>query len=164
LAEFDLKKVTTNDWILAGGCLVVFLGVFFKWFSAGGGSVAGFAIPEFSYNGFHYFFQGTIPWIIAIGIVVLLVLRKFFAEEVRMPDQAGSFTWSQVYLIASGVAAVLVLSRLLLGEGSGFDRKFGLYFTSLGVIAMVVGAYLKFQAKEDDAAGAGPGTTPPTPF
>jgi hypothetical protein len=163
LAEFDLKKVTTNDWILAGGCIAVFLGVFFKWFAVGGGTVAGFSIPEASVNGFHYFLQGTIPWIIAIAILVLLVLRKFFTEEVRMPNQAGSLAWSQVYLIASAVAAVLVLLRLLMGD-SGTDRKFGLWLTSLGVIAMVVGAYLKFQAKEDDAAGAGPGTTPPTPF
>jgi hypothetical protein len=163
LAEFDLKKVTTNDWILFGGCVAVFLGTFFKWFAVGGGSVAGFSIPEVSVNGFHYFFQGTIPWIIAIAIVVLLVLRRFFAEDVNMPDQAGSLTWSQVYLIASAVAAVLVLLRLLTGD-SGADRKFGLWLTSLGVIVMVVGSYLKFQAKEDDAAGAGPGTTPPTPF
>ena len=163
MAEFDLKKVTTNDWILAGGCVAVFLGVFFKWFAVGGGTVAGFSIPEQSVNGFHYFFQGTIPWIIAIATIVLLVLRKFFAEEVNMPDRAGSLTWSQVYLIASAVAAVLVLLRLLTGD-SGADRKFGLWLTSLGVIAMVVGAYLKFQAKEDDATGAGPGTTPPTPF
>ena len=112
----------------------------------------GSRIPESSVNGFHYFFQGTIPWLIAIAILVLLVLRKFFAEDVNLPDQAGSLTWSQVYLIASGVAAVLVLLRLLTGD-SGADRKFGLWLTSLGVIAMVVGAFLKFQAKEDDAHG-----------
>ena len=163
MAEFDLKKVTTNDWILAGGCVAVFLGVFFKWFAVGGGSVGGFSIPEVSVNGFHYFLQGTIPWIISIAIVVLLVLRKFFAEEVRMPDQAGTLSWSQVYLIASIVAAVLVLLRLATGDGSA-DRKFGIWLTSLGVVAMVVGSYLKFQAKEDEEAGAGPGTTPPTPF
>jgi hypothetical protein len=161
LAEFDLKKVTTNDWILAGGCVAVFLGVFFNWFSRT--SIAGFAIPEESLNGFHYFLQGTIPWIISIATLVLLVLRKFFADEVRMPERAGSLSWAQVYLIASAVAAFLVLLRLLTGE-SGYDRKFGLWLTSLGVVAMVVGAYLKFQTKEDDAAGAGPGTTPPTPF
>jgi hypothetical protein len=163
LAEFDLKKVTTNDWILFGGCVAVFLGTFFKWFAVGGGSVAGFSIPEVSVNGFHYFLQGWIPWIIAIAIVILLVLRKFFAGEVNMPDQAGTLSWSQVYLIASVVAAVLVLLRLATGD-NGTDRKFGLWLTSLGVIVMVVGSYLKFQAKEDDAAGAGPGTTPPTPF
>jgi hypothetical protein len=163
LAEFDLKKVTTNDWILAVGCLAVFFGVFFKWFAVGGGTVAGFSIPEVSVNGFHYFFQGTIPWVIAIGIIVLLVLHRFFAEDVNMPERAGSLSWNQVYLIASAVAAVLVLLRLLTGD-NGTDRKFGLWLTSIGVIVMVVGAYLKFQAKEDDAAGAGPGTTPPTPF
>jgi hypothetical protein len=162
LAEFDLKKVTTNDWILAGGCLAVFLGVFFNWFQKTV-CLGATCFTGDSVNGFHYILQGMIPWIIAIAIVVLLVLRKFFTEEVRMPDQAGSLSWSQVYLIASAVAAFLVLLRLLTGD-SGADRKFGIWLTSLGVIAMVIGAYLKFQAKEDDAAGAGPGTTPPTPF
>jgi hypothetical protein len=163
LAEFDLKKVTTNDWILAGGCVAVFLGFFFKWFAVGGGSIAGFSIPEASTKGSDYLLQGWIPWLISIAIVVFLVLRKFFAQEVNLPDRLGSLTWSQVYLIASAVAAFLVLLRLATGDSSA-DRKFGIWLTSAGVIAMVVGAYLKFQAKEDDAAGAGPGTTPPTPF
>jgi hypothetical protein len=162
LADFDLKKVSTNDWIIFGGCLAVFIGVFLKWFAVGGGTISGFAIPEFSVNGFHYFFQGTIPWLIAIALVALIAIRKF-APQVNLPDQLGSLSWSQVYLIASGVAAVLVLSRLLTGD-SGTDRKIGLYLASLGVVAMVVGAFLKFQSKEEDAAGAGPGTTPPTPF
>ena len=162
MADFDLKKVTTNDWILAGGCIAVFIGVFLKWFSVGGGSVAGFSLPEVSVNGFHYFFQGTIPWLIAIAILVVLVLRKF-VPNVNLPEQLGTLSWSQVYLIASGIAAVLVLLRLLTGD-SGVDRKIGLFLTSIGVIAMVVGSFLKFQSKEDDAAGAGPGTAPPTPF
>jgi hypothetical protein len=162
LADFDLKKVTTNDWILAGGCIALIIGVFMKWFAVGGGSVAGFELPEVSVNGTHYFFQGWIPLLIAIAILVILILRKF-VPDVNLPDQLGSLSWSQIYLIASGVAAVLVLLRLLTGD-SGTDRKIGLFLASLGVIAMVVGAFLKYQAKEDDATGAGPGTAPPTPF
>ena len=121
MAEFDLKKVTTNDWILAGGCIAVFFGVFFPWFSVGGLRPWISIALSGDVNGFHYFFQGTIPWIIAIAVLVLLVLRKFFAGEVKMPDRAGSLTWSQVYLIASAVAAVLVLLRLLMGD-SGLDE------------------------------------------
>ena len=51
-----------------------------------------------------------------------------------------------MYLIASGIAAVLVLLRLLTGD-SGVDRKIGLFLTSIGVIAMVVGSFLKFQVE-----------------
>src|SRR5439155_14446375 len=116
--------------------------------------------PEFSVNGFHYFLQGTIPWLLAIAVLVVLVLRKFFTE-VKLPDKVGNFSWNQVILAASALAAVLVLIRLLTGD-SGTDRKIGLFLTSLGVVAMVVGAYLKFQAKEDDAGAAPSG--PPTSF
>lgn len=164
MAEFDLKKMTTNDWILAGGCLAVFIGVFLKWFGVGGGTedFGGIkvGIPEFSVNGFHYFLQGTIPWLLAIAVLVVLVLRKFFSE-VNLPDKLGNFTWNQVILAASALAAILVLLRLLTGD-SGTDRKIGLFLTSLGVVAMVVGAFLKFQSGEDEAGAAPSG--PPTSF
>lgn len=163
MAEFDLKKMTTNDWIVAGGCLAVFIGVFLKWFAVGGGtetfSGVTVGIPEFSVNGFHYFLQGTIPWLLAIAVLVVLILRKF-VPEVKLPDQLGQFTWNQITLAASGLAAVLVLLRLLTGD-SGTDRKIGLFLSSLGVVAMVVGSFLKFQAKEDDSPAS---SGPPTAF
>jgi hypothetical protein len=159
LADFDLKKMSTNDWIIGGGCIAMFIGVFLPWIGAEvcflGQCVGG------NVNGFHYFLQGTIPWIIAILLLAVLIIRKF-VPEVSLPDKLGSLSWAQVYLIASAVAAVLVLLRLITGD-SGLDRKIGLFLSSIGVVAMVVGSYLKFQSKEDDAV-AGPGTTPPTPF
>lgn len=159
-----MKKMTTNDWILAGGCLAVFIGVFLKWFAVGGGTETfggiTVGIPEFSVNGFHYFLQGTIPWLLAIAVLVVLILRKF-VPDVKLPDQVGQFSWSQVILAASALSALLVLSRLLMGDHST-DRKLGLFLASLGVVAMVVGAFLKYQAKEDDAGAAPSG--PPTSF
>jgi hypothetical protein len=163
LAEFDMKKMTTNDWILGGGCIAVFIGVFLKWIGVGGGteSVAGFKvnIPEFSVNGFHYFFQGTIPWILAIAILAVLILRKF-VPTVSLPDKVGNFTWNQVILAASALSGFLILTRLLMGD-SGADRKIGLFLSSLGGIAMAVGAFLRYQAGEDDAPSA---SGPPTAF
>jgi hypothetical protein len=50
------------------------------------------------------------------------------------------------------------------GTGVSLDRKFGLFIALLAAVGVAVGAFLKYQAKEDDAAGAGPGTAPPTPF
>jgi hypothetical protein len=158
LAEFDLKKMTTNDWLVAGGCIAMFIGVFLPWIGAEvcflGQCVGG------NVNGFHYFLQGTIPWLIAIALLVVLVLRKF-VPDVKLPDKLGQFTWNQVFLGASALAALLVISRLLMGD-SGLDRKLGLFLSSLGTVAMVVGAFLKYQAGEEDAGAAPSG--PPTAF
>lgn len=164
MAEFDIKKLKTSELVMLGGCLAVFIGVFLKWFAVGGGSVGEgdfrFAIPEVSVNGFHYFFQGTIPWIIAIAVAAAIIIRAFF-PQVSLPDKFGSLGWGEMYLIACGVAAALVLLRLAMGD-SGTDRKIGLFLASLGVIAMVVGAFLKFQAKEE--AGGPASSGPPTAF
>ncbi len=164
MADFDMKKLTVNDWIIGGGCLAVFIGVFLKWIGVdipsttingqtfGGGDV--------SVNGFHYFLQGTIPWLLAIAVLAVLIIRKF-VPEVKLPETVGNFTWNQVILAACALAGFLIITRLLMGD-SGLDRKLGLFLSSIGGIAMAVGAFLKFQAKEDDAPAGG--TTPPTPF
>jgi hypothetical protein len=158
VAEFDLKKMSTNDWIVGGGCIAMFIGVFLPWIGA---DVCFFGqCTSVSVNGFHYFFQGTIPWLLAIAVLAVLVIRKFF-PEVKLPDQVGSFSWNQAILGASGLSAVLVISRLLMGD-SGLDRKLGLFLSALGTVAMTVGAYLKFQANEGDAGAAPSG--PPTAF
>jgi hypothetical protein len=164
LAEFDVKKLKTSELVMLGGCLAVFIGVFLKWFAVGGGTVGDGAfrvsIPEFSVNGFHYFFQGTLPWLLAVAVAAVIIIRAF-VPNVKLPDKVGSLGWGELYLIACGAAAFLVLTRLLMGD-SGTDRKLGLFLASLGSIAMAVGAFLKFQAKEEDAPAGG--ATPPTPF
>ena len=156
----DLKKLTTNDWIIAGGCIAVFIGVFLPWIGADSVCVGGFCVGGGSVSGFHYFFQGTIPWLLAIGVLAVMIIRKF-VPNVNLPDKVGNFTWNQVILAASALAAVLVILRLLTGD-SGLDRKLGLYLSSLGAVAMVVGAFLKYQAGEEDAGPASSG--PPTSF
>lgn len=158
----QVKKFTTNELIMLGGCVLMFIGFFLKWFAVGGGSIAGFKIPEASVSGSNYFLQGWIPWLIAVALAAILIIKKF-VPNVKLPDNVGGQEWNLVYLIASAVAAVLVLIRLLTGD-SGTDRKLGLFLASLGVIAMVVGAFLKYQAKEPDAAGGGGGAAPPSSF
>jgi hypothetical protein len=164
LAEFDIKKLKTSELVMLGGSLAVFIGVFLKWFAVGGGSetIGGtrISIPEFSVTGFHYFLQGTIPWLLAIAVAAAIIIRAF-VPNVKLPETVGPLGWGQLYLIGCGAAAFLVLSRLLMGD-SGTDRKLGLFLASIGVIAMIVGAFLKFQAKEEDAPAGG--ATPPTPF
>lgn len=165
MAEFDIKKLKTSELVMLGGCLAVFIGVFLKWIGVGGGTVGSgdftFAVPEVSVNGFHYFLQGTIPWIIAIAVAATIIIRAFL-PNVSLPEKFGSLGWDQVYLIACGAAGFLIVTRLLMGD-SGLDRKIGLFLSSLGGIAMAVGAFLKFQAKEEAGGGAAP-SGPPTAF
>ena len=161
----QVKKFTTNELIMGAGGIAVFLGAFFAWYKAEYNSgIPGIGSGSTSVNGFHYFLQGTIPWILAVALVAVLVLKKL-VPSVQIPDLP--LPWNQVYLIASGVTAFLILTRIAVKDGTeGFgitiSRGFGLYLATLGGIAMVVGAFLKFQAKEEeDAAG---GSTPPTSF
>jgi hypothetical protein len=156
LAEFDVKKLKTSELIMLGGALAVFIGTFLAWFK-----VEAFGYSD-SVNGFHYFLQGTIPWILSVGLAAVIILRVFF-PDVKLPDTLGPLTWSQVYLIAAGAAAFLILTRIISVDGPSelVDRGIGLYLAFLGGIAEAVGAFLKFQAKDD--AGAAP-SGPPTSF
>ena len=79
-------------------------------------------------SGFHYFFQGTIPWILAIAIAAVIIIRAFF-PDVKLPDMLGPLNWAQVFLIAAGVAAFLILTRIISVDGpSDFvERGIGIY-------------------------------------
>jgi len=159
LAEFDFKKLKSSELVMLGGALAVFIGTFLTWYKAEAKGL-GFSASD-TVNGFHYFLQGTIPWILAIAIAAAIIIRTFF-PDVKLPDPLGPVSWAQGYLIAAGLAAVLILSRLIFGE-SGNDfvdvtRGIGMYLSSLGGIALAVGAYLKFQANEEAGTASGPPT------
>jgi hypothetical protein len=151
----QIKKFTTNELVMLGGALLVFIGTFMKWFKVDLGGFGGGSV-----NGFHYFLQGTIPWILAIAVAVVLILKKL--TTVSLPDVP--MAWNQIYLIVCGIIAFLILTRIISVDGPSeiVDRGLGLFLAFIGGVAMVVGAFLKFQAKEEDEA-AGP-TAPPTPF
>jgi hypothetical protein len=154
----QVKKFTTNELIMLGGCVAVFIGTFLPWIGAE--ACFGNICAGGSVSGFHYFFQGTIPWLLAIALAAVLIIRKL-VPTVKLPDNVGGLEWNLVYLIAGGVAGVLILLRMITGD-SGLDRKIGLFLATIGGIAMAVGAFLKYQAKEEDAPAGG--STPPTPF
>jgi hypothetical protein len=155
VAEFDIKKLRTSELVMLGGAVAVFIGTFLAWFKV---DIAGFGGG--SVNGFHYFLQGTIPWILAIAVGAVIVIKAFF-PQVKLPDLP--IAWAQAYLIACGIVAFLILTRIISVDGPSeiVKRGIGLYLAFLGGVAMVVGAFLKFQAKEED--GAAP-SGPPTSF
>ena len=71
--------------------------------------------------------------------------------DVNLPDQIGPVPRLQAALIAAGVAAVLVLLRLIFPSDNvgsidvdvNLDRKYGLFLALLAAIAAAAGAFLK---------------------
>jgi hypothetical protein len=169
----DLNKLTTGDKIIAGGAILFLISMILPWYTASVKGVPGFGGGgSTSHNGFSYFLFGILPLILAIAMVVLIYLMRF-QPNTNLP-KPGPLTWSQVFLGAAGLSLLLVLLRLLLTDkfGTGgfvdsaveFKRGIGLFLALIAAAAMTAGAFLKFQAKEDDA-GAGPAASgPPTAF
>ncbi len=154
-----VNKLTTGDKVLSGGALAVLIGMFLPWFKVDIGGFGGGSV-----NGFHYFLQGTFPFRLFIALVALIAVIRF-SPETKLPDNPVG--WSMTIIIVAAVAGLLILTRIISTDGPSqyVSRGIGLYLSFLGAIAVIVGAFLKFQAKEDDAPGtAGGGTAPPTSF
>ncbi|MGI8664377.1 MAG: hypothetical protein ACR2LQ_14390 [Acidimicrobiales bacterium] len=149
----QVKKFTTNELIILGGCALMIIGYFMKWFGVDLGSFG-----DVSVSGSHYFLQGTIPLLLSL-LLAAAILVKNLMPDVKLPDLP--LPWNQAFLAVAAISAVLVILRLLTGD-SGTDRKIGIIIASIGVIAQVVGAFLKFQAKEGDAPAGG--SAPPSSF
>lgn len=175
----DFSKFKTSDWLMIGGGLgMLIFGLFIDWASidVGGISASG-------NNAFDYFFTGGIAWILVVGagVVAFLMAGGFLKRD------TANLPWPLVLLLATGLGAVLMLLRLLIGggsEGSGgfevdLDRSTGMYLSFIAVAVAVVGGVLNFKESGGDlndlkdinklksqltGAGDAPaGSTPPPP-
>ena len=114
----DLSKFKTSDWLKVGGGALFFIFGFFSWISVsapgdfGGGSTS-------DGNVFDFFWTGTLPWILVVATAVITVLLLL---EVLKP---GNIPWPLVMLGATGLAALLLLIRVIFNpiEGKDTDRK-----------------------------------------
>ena len=164
----DLTKLSNGDKVVAGSGIALFIFSFFPWYG-----VSGFSDGR---SGWDYFFTGIVPTLLAVALVAYVAVTKL-ADGVKLPDLPVG--WPLVVLGAAGLAALLVLLRLVMGDsvdvpfGSDFDldRKFGIFLATLAAIGLAAGAFLKFQedggelpTKGGGASGTGNGSTPPTPF
>jgi hypothetical protein len=159
----QLNKLTTGDKVLSGGALAVVIGMFLPWFKASAGPYSD------SVNGFHYFLQGTVPFLFILALVAFIAVIRF-SPDTKLPDNPVG--WSKTVVIVAGIAGFLILTRIISVDsqkeasalGITVDRGIGLYLAFLGAIAVVVGAVMKLMAHEDEDAGTAGGSTPPTPF
>ena len=156
----DLNKLSTGDKVIGISAVVLLLFSFFPWYGKG----------SYSRNGWHYPLWGLIPILLVIGIVVCMGLQRF--TDVKLPDLPLS--WEQIYAFAGGIAGVLILLKISLGDkysagatvlGQHFgvsvtlDRQFGIFIAFLAAVGMVVGGYLNM--KEAPATGGDEAAPPP---
>lgn len=147
--------------------------------------ILGFVLPwsqvgSFTGDGpFDYFFTGGIAWIIVV-VVGALAFAKALG---KLPEDKP---WPLIFLIASGVAAILMILRIILGGrdvgfGASVDRGIGMYGALVWAILGTAGAYMAFKEaggelghltdmdkmkssfSGDGDSGGGDDTAPPPP-
>jgi len=145
-ANVDLSKFKTSDWLKIGGAIGFFIFGFFHWTTVEGPEGFG---SDSGFNVFHFFLTGTVPWIlvIATGIITFLLATG------KM--KAGSAPWPFIMLIATGLAALLLLIRLLFNPIDGKDaiesvggsvgRGIGLILSAISGFVAFAGAVMGFK-------------------
>ncbi len=141
----DFSKFKTSDWLIIGGGVGIFIFGFLEWVT-----VSGFGFSSSGGNVFDFFWTGTIPWILVIAsAVVTFLLVQGTLKEDQLP-------WPLVLLAATGLAALLLLIRIIFNplegkdliESAGGDvgRGVGMILSVIAGLAAAAGAFMNFQA------------------
>ncbi|MBK5224597.1 MAG: hypothetical protein JJE52_17320 [Acidimicrobiia bacterium] len=137
--------------MIAGSAIALLIFSFLPWFTFDLGPFGG----NVSVNGWDVgFLWGVFPVILGIIMLVQVALTAF-SPETKLPDLP--VTWGQVHLGAGGLAALLVVLKLLIGQ-DGFSRGFGLFLAAVAAIGLAAGGFLKFQAEKSGTSAAPPST------
>jgi hypothetical protein len=151
--DVDLSKLSTGDKVIVGSALAYFIFMFLPWFEFdAGGLTGGLVTGGVDANGFDVgFLWGFFPLILALVMVAIVAVRAF-SPDTELPELP--FTYGQLLLGLGGLAALLVVLKLLIGEDL-FNRQFGLFLAALAAIGLAAGGFLKMQEGEDAVAGGG---------
>jgi hypothetical protein len=143
----DFSKLKTSDWLKVGGAVAFLIFGFFNWLSVDYGADFGGA-TETGAKVFDFFFTGTVPWILVLGsgIVTLLMATG------RM--KSGKANLAMLMLLANGVAAILMLIRVIFNPLDGKDaleafgvdvgRGIGMILSTVAVLAAAAGAFIGY--------------------
>jgi len=132
----DFSKFKVHDWLMiGGGAAMLLLGLALDWTSV---SIAGFST---SGDGpFDYLLTGGIAWMLVVGVGVLALLNK-------LGNLPASQPWPLIFLGATGLAAILMILRILLGARfDGADRGTGMYGAVVWTGISLAGAFMNFTA------------------
>jgi hypothetical protein len=139
----DVSRFRLGDWILVvAGAVMLVLGLAVPWTSV---ELEGLDLGG-AQNAFSYPFTGGLAWVLVVGAGVITFLR---AAEL-MGD--GAIPWTRLTVLATALAVLLMLLRLLLGPGGGTDRvslgrDSGMIIAVLASAAALGGAYLNHRAE-----------------
>jgi hypothetical protein len=152
-----LGSMTNGEKLIAGGSLVLLVGLFLPWYGVDAG------LYSASVNGFHSW--GLLTFLALLVVVALWVIRSFLNDSVKLPEMSVSD--ALIYMIAGGVEVLgciifwLSYSTDVSIPGFSAGVRFGLFVSLIGAIATVVGGYLK-QSEPATAAPAPPMGGPPS--
>jgi hypothetical protein len=144
----DFSKFKTSDWLKIGGAVVFLIFGFMSWITIDAAGIPG----DSGANVFDFFWTGTLPWILVIGTAIITFLM------VSGTMKAGSLPWPLIMLLATGLAALLLLIRLIANplpdEFEIFESFGGEVGRGVGMIGSVVGGCLAFAGASGHAASA----------
>ena len=132
--------------MVAGSVLVLIFGLF-RWFTWEASIDNVVVIPEQTSNAFDYLLTGVLPWLLLVGAGVVVVL---LATGALLP---GKVPWPMVLVGVTGLAFVLILIRLILGQDVDAEgdvdvdvsRGIGIWMSALGGLVAFVGAFIGFR-------------------
>lgn len=177
----DFNKLSTGDKVLAGSGIALLIFSFLPWYTAKAKGGLGVGSASSSNNGWDYFLTGIVPVLLALVLVGYVVVTKLL-DGTKLPDMPVG--WPIVVLGVAGLAALLVILRLIVGSGEDvpsyakdlvdISRGFGLFLSVVASLGLAGGAFLKFQEDGGDFSNIKKGTSSgsgdagqggaPTPF
>lgn len=161
------KQLGVPEIVGIASVVVFFVATFLPWFTVSvsgdtSGVLGGVDFP--SANGWDAgFLWAGFPFLLGLAMLALMLV-PILAPDVTLPDLPPF-----VPLILGGVAALLVLLKLLIGadvNGAGaaeafgvsidVSRSFGIFIALLAAIGMAVAGFLKLQEQGTAPSGSGP--------
>lgn len=128
---FDPASVPRSVWISAGGAAVLLFSVFFTWYKADFGPVSVGA------SGWEAVDAAKLVFLLALVVLAAWVI-ELFVPTVTLPVPA-----SMIALGAGGIAALLVLLKIVDKPADGVGLGWGIFLALLAAIAAAVGGYLR---------------------
>lgn len=175
----DFSKFKTSDWLKVGGAAGFLIFGFLHWTTVSGPGGVGSASGN---NVFDFFWTGTLPWllVLATGVITFLLITGTMKK--------GSLPWPLIFLAATGLAALLLLIRLIFNPldekdaieafGGSVGRGIGLIVSAIAGFVAFAGAIMGFRESGGDfsdlkdmnkikasfqGAGGSSGDAPPPP-